>query len=65
LKEKIIEQGCLQFGEALQTLKFGVVEEFMIKVHMIDKIDKKVAILLKIIDFQVAVEDAIHVRILS
>lgn len=42
-----------------------MVEEFMIKVHMIDKIDNKVGILLKIIDFQIAIDDIIHVRLIA
>ena len=49
LKEAIINEGVSTFEEAVKVLKFGTVENFMIKTLINEKLDLKVQLLIKIL----------------
>lgn len=52
LKEKIAEHGYLNFEEARNHLKFGNVEDFMVKLLIIDNLALKVDLLTSIVSYK-------------
>ena len=51
LREAIVSEGYSTFEEAMKVLKFGNVEEFMVKIASIPNIESKVTIIVKILRF--------------
>ena len=65
LKEAIINEGCDTFEEASLLLKFGNVENFMVKFLLIENLELKVSLCLKMIQFMDLSTDLVMVSHLN
>jgi hypothetical protein len=62
LREAILQEGFNDFEEAVKSIKFGQSEEFLVKLLLIENLEKKVRLEVKILKFIDQSNELIFVR---